>query len=190
MALWTRSSQATDEDDFFGTDDDHDSVQRQHCPDGHHLWEGLAVKEYAAVEERYKTLGYHETYESSQESTLQDGFTKGYCESFDTAIRIGSLLGQAAASKLLQQKLQPQNTSKSTLQNDTPYLVAASRIRNLILSANTAYEGGSIHDVGKDNSAAATEPRIQQRVLENLENEIKSLLGIAVGNEIAVMGRD
>lgn len=178
MALWTRSQE---EDDFFGKDESDDadeSVRR--CLDGYDGTNGLAAQEQAALEEQYRTLGYHETYETSQEETMQEGFITGYKETFDIALNIGTLLGQAAADRL--QFSRP--TSRITLQEkrtggggtDGPFGKAIARTRE-VLSTTMAQEPGATLPVpasqGDDLdgiSAARTKPLI------DLQIEVERLL--------------
>lgn len=189
MALWTNFKERGREDDFFGTDeaesDDDAIVQRRRGlldVNGHNtsdVWGGLASRESAAVEEQHRALGYHETYESSQELTLQEGFKVGYCETFETACRIGKLLGQAVASKgTLQRQLQKPNPS--TISHDgSAYLAAASRIRE-VLSATTAQDSSVSSDVerAESDSNKGVQPRQPLDSFSNLEREVEFLLGI------------
>jgi hypothetical protein len=86
-----------EDDDFFGTaQDDHDDERYRECVDGHELHSGLARADAAALAERFRNVGFHETYEEYQEVRLQEGFEAGYRETFDVSVRIGEILGNLA----------------------------------------------------------------------------------------------
>jgi hypothetical protein len=180
MAMWTRFS-LTEEDDFFGRDEpdweDTDTAASREYRDGRCMSMGLAAKEAAAVEAQYRTLGYHETYECSQEATMQDGFTDGYYATFETATRIGRLLGIAAArTRLLQETSEPLDPSQQSIHNDdTAFLAAASRIRVVLQTTTAAQEPEYMNDV---DAAPTVEPRRNPQVLEGLEREVECILGI------------
>lgn len=74
-----------DDDEFFGDQED----------------DRRSEKESAAEAERLKVAGYHDTFEDSHNSALQDGFNAGYTDSFDTAVSIGRLLGRLVAHNKL-----------------------------------------------------------------------------------------
>lgn len=82
----------SDEEDFFYEEEIGSSQRR--CHDGHELDSGLAAAESTASANRHRLLGYHESYDQSKEVRLQEGFEDGFRKSFDTAVRIGSLLGR------------------------------------------------------------------------------------------------
>jgi flagellar biosynthesis/type III secretory pathway protein FliH len=89
MALWKESN----DDDFFGKqqDDDDDSLARQH---GITHPSGLANAEEKAAQDRYGRIGYHEGYEETKETRLQEGFETGYKNGFESAVTIGRILGE------------------------------------------------------------------------------------------------
>jgi hypothetical protein len=84
------------EDDFFGadeeiTDQDHscfvDSGTSQ-------LHSGLQAADVNAEQGRFRTLGYHEAYDSCKGERLQTGFQDGYRSTYEDARRIGELVGR------------------------------------------------------------------------------------------------
>lgn len=87
MALWKDNG---GEDEFFG--DETDTLASPAEVD-----RGLPLADSNAAEERFRTFGYHETYDTHKEVRLQEGFETGYKASFDAAYRIGRLLGKATA---------------------------------------------------------------------------------------------
>ena len=71
-------------DEFFGDEDD--GVNNG-------VGNTLAEADDSAQRERQKTHGFHETFAASEEAALQEGFEKGYRETFDLAHQIGRNLG-------------------------------------------------------------------------------------------------
>jgi hypothetical protein len=140
--MWTRSSRQ--EDYFFGADGDdemaHDGVARCDTHKSDPFTNGLAFHEAAAVEERYRTLGYHETYESSREATLQGGFTHGYTQTFPIALNIGRLLGQAAIAQKLTELQVSERNHEAT--DDTPIERQSSATVSDSCGSNTIWIAG------------------------------------------------
>ena len=107
-----------DGDEFF--------KEEGHYEDGNELDSGLAVAELSATAERFRTLGYHETYERTKDIRLQEGFEAGFRENFDVAMRVGELLGRAA----MQAKVETPSNDADKKSNTRPlYLHAAGCIR-------------------------------------------------------------
>ena len=90
-----------EDDDFFGDDNDDnetpinytdldDEVNGSVAKD---LTTGLAAAEIMAMEDRYRKLGFHDTYETSEEEMLQKGFEDGFAETFQVSKRIGAHIG-------------------------------------------------------------------------------------------------
>ena len=73
-----------DDDEFFGDQDGEDNGS----------FGGLSEYELKAKEEEIKKLAYLQSYDEKKELRLQEGFEAGYQETFDSAFRIGKLLGQ------------------------------------------------------------------------------------------------
>lgn len=196
MALWTRTSalREAEDDEFFGSVDEEteanatesfDQNQRRRCVEGcDDLWDGsgmMAAKDSAAIEEQHRAIGYHETYDKSQESRLQEGFTAGYTDTFDLATRIGSCLGLAAGQAILATKTN--NTSRDTeavTRRKKAYLEKAARIRDVLTTA--ADQGdetittitSQIDTTKKDGNApsAVANGETRRQELVDLEREI------------------
>lgn len=182
MALWT-SSAAVNDDDFFGTDGDD-------CAADHHP-DTMAVQDAAAASEQYKTLGYHETYDSSLEAALQDGFVLGYRETYTTATRLGSMLGQIAISQKLRvpmSKNPSQNAFGSATttggedqigDRDCACILTIGRIRQVLESFNTE-SGNQIYPAAPSLSNAYPSSTVEGPLtkLVDLENEMKILLNV------------
>ena len=107
MALW----KSQEEDEFFGSPDEEPSYTRRRCEDGHELDSGLLVAESSATAQRFRNIGFHETYDQSKELKLQEGFEAGYRDSFELSTKIGELLGKAAMEAKLSEKLQNTNVA-------------------------------------------------------------------------------
>jgi hypothetical protein len=188
MALWTRSSRQ--EDDFFGADGDDDYMahdgEARRCDDTlvGHSSNGLALHEAAAVEERYRVLGYHETYESSREATLQDGFIHGYTDTFPIALNIGRLLGQAAiAQKLTELTVSERNQEAidDAASNDETearplYLAAASRIRSGLLAITSNEESSTSNSTETAHTVPQGFDKVRLQRIRDLESEVALML--------------
>jgi hypothetical protein len=160
----------------------HDGVARCDTHKSDPFTNGLAFHEAAAVEERYRTLGYHETYESSREATLQGGFTHGYTQTFPIALNIGRLLGQAAIAQKLTELQVSERNHEAT--DDTPietqarplYLTAAARIRSGLLAITSNQESSTagatevLHNVPQDYD------KVCLRQSRDLESEVALML--------------
>lgn len=86
----------SDEDDFFG-EDEGTSDQDHSClvdVGGSHLHSGLQAADWNAEQGRFRTLGYHEAYDSCKGERLQAGFQDGYRSTYEDAHRIGELIGR------------------------------------------------------------------------------------------------
>lgn len=121
----TAMSTEDDDDDFFGGTEEeekeylfHETIERgNHREDGvgssttrqrpptTHC--GLSRAETAATAKQYQAIGYHETFEESRDCCLQEGFDKGYRDSFDIAVQIGEKVGRALASLRLRHDSDP-----------------------------------------------------------------------------------
>jgi hypothetical protein len=85
-----------DEDDFFGADEeapDHDHSDLVGIGESQ-LHSGLQAADLSAEQVRFRTLGYHETYDSCKGEHLQAGFQNGYQSTYDDAHRVGELIGR------------------------------------------------------------------------------------------------
>ena len=114
MALYSskKDGRTDDDDEFFGNQDESDG---EHDDAGETTFasSGLALHESRAREERLKTVGYLDAYDSNKEILLQEGFEQGYRESFECAVRIGRCLGEASALAKFIRPKQEQSTTTS-----------------------------------------------------------------------------
>jgi flagellar biosynthesis/type III secretory pathway protein FliH len=67
-----------DDDEFFGSQDD--------C--------NMAIHELNAKNNEIKNIGFLNAYDEFKESRLQEGFEKGYLESFEIGKMIGKMIGE------------------------------------------------------------------------------------------------
>ena len=61
----------------------------------------LEQRERRAREESLKTVGFVESYDDAKDVRLQEGFEVGYRETYDVALRLGTVLGKEAVQNLL-----------------------------------------------------------------------------------------
>jgi hypothetical protein len=85
------------DDEFFGDLHDQDCKSLAQINDTG----DLEKAESSAVERQFHTLGFHEAYEETKDSLLQQGFEDGYRKNFEAAMRIGQLLGEFTAKSKL-----------------------------------------------------------------------------------------
>jgi hypothetical protein len=78
------------------TDDQHDDTEAKALSS-----DGLASAEAAALATQFRTMGFHQAFDEYQDAMLQEGFEAGYRENFETAKRIGHLLGSVTAKSRL-----------------------------------------------------------------------------------------
>mmetsp|Transcript_2844 Transcript_2844/g.5131 ORF Transcript_2844/g.5131 Transcript_2844/m.5131 type:complete len:164 (-) Transcript_2844:55-546(-) len=87
MAL-LRNKNDEEEDDFFGSQEEED---------GHTVYQNefgtMAEREFLAKENELKKIGFLDAYDENKEVRLQEGFEAGVIETFDSAVRIGKILG-------------------------------------------------------------------------------------------------
>mmetsp|Transcript_50629 Transcript_50629/g.107879 ORF Transcript_50629/g.107879 Transcript_50629/m.107879 type:complete len:178 (+) Transcript_50629:94-627(+) len=65
----------------------------------------VATHEYRSREESVRNLSYLDGYDETKEEKLQDGFSEGYRQSFNDALRIGRRLGYLGAKAALGESL-------------------------------------------------------------------------------------
>ena len=209
MALWTRPDvEDNHDDDFFGKDGESDD---DGCDDGELLDErlvhrlgdgssrdnhgntrrrttskmGLAEHEAAAVQSQYQTLGYHETYESSQEATLQEGFVAGYTENFDTAFQIGVWLGRAAAVAH-GAPAKEFSSETDTTENQDGFRKAVARIKTVVSETATqesassivvppTQEGDTAHEDEDEDESCEISAKLRADPLKDLQLELEEL---------------
>lgn len=85
-------------EDCFGSISDPNDTEANFDAINDDSFGDLAIRETAAIERHYWTLGYHESYSKSEESALQEGFEVGYSDAYDFATCLGELLGNYAAT--------------------------------------------------------------------------------------------
>jgi len=188
MALWTSSSQK--EDDFFGDDDDDDPQQHDqpYCLDESN---GMAARDAAAADAHHRTLGYHETFETSQQQTLQEGFAAGYQETFDIARNIGLLLGSEAASRLnvatsnksSRRGITLEETTQPDDDDDKAFRRAVARTRQ-VLTSTTAKEPPTSEDHDDDDDDDNGTAIARTKPLTDLKLEVAQILARETSGEI------
>jgi hypothetical protein len=106
-----------DGDEFFGDQDGDDDFGGL-----------LGEREHLARQNELKTVGYVESYDETKETRLQEGFQMGYRETFDVALRIGQLLGQATFRARLEQTQSNSSEDDATSSSQT----AAKQVRDFL----------------------------------------------------------
>lgn len=90
-------------DEFFGelghVDDYQFSNPNSAVMDDRNPIDDMTDYESRATEERFRNMGYLETFEHAKDVHLQQGFEAGYRRTFDVSMRIGEILGRASASR-------------------------------------------------------------------------------------------
>jgi hypothetical protein len=91
------------DDEFFGAlgdvDDYHVSNPNSAAMDDRNPIDDMTDYESRATGEKFRNMGFLETFEHAKEIQLQQGFEAGYRRTFDVSMRIGEILGRASASK-------------------------------------------------------------------------------------------
>mmetsp|Transcript_11037 Transcript_11037/g.15314 ORF Transcript_11037/g.15314 Transcript_11037/m.15314 type:complete len:165 (-) Transcript_11037:38-532(-) len=109
------SMDGCEEDDFFGDQGDdldenasnnfngfEDIKANPQQGDLSRAMEGLAFHDTRATEETFHNMGYHEGYDEAKELRLQEGFEAGYREVFESALRVGKMLGDVSTRAVLE----------------------------------------------------------------------------------------
>jgi flagellar biosynthesis/type III secretory pathway protein FliH len=139
-------------DEFFGDDDD--AFDRLG---------GLAAAEDRALEERFRNVGYHETYEECQEERLQEGFEVGYTQAFTVATEIGTRLGRS----VLQGQWDATRTTRTTTPTTPPPTTTSG-------TTTAAYK-----QISKLIKERLTAPDLSLEALQNLQKELEEAAGDA-----------
>ena len=92
-----------DDDEFFGSQDD--------C--------NMALHEVNAKNNEIKNIGFLNAYDEFKESRLQEGFEKGYLESFEIGKMIGEMIGEITTLEKATNKIRLENVSSSTASSAT-----------------------------------------------------------------------
>jgi hypothetical protein len=195
------------QDDFFGDCDDYDADHRRMDDDAHQIideYGELTKRETVAIERQYFAIGYHETYDECYEASLQSGFDDGYRHNYDTALRLGHLLGQFAVtvatanksdSELQYQANRGTKSARQTL-TEGKLIEVSQRVRSQLLSISHAaaprgkkysnderlqnsYDGIT-EDVVLTSTNLVQQRLQEQRDLEHLAEDIKNLVSINV----------
>lgn len=130
-----------DDDEFFGNQEEDDDE----------FYGGLSKHELQSKDEEMKNIAYFQSYDQTSETKIQEGFEAGYQETFDSAFRIGLLLGELATSE----KLKQDNTTDATQSSS---LEASRQIRTFVTSFQERANNKTIDDAKSE--------------LENFEKEL------------------
>lgn len=95
-----------DDDEFFGNQEEGDDE----------FFGGLDKFELRSKEEEVKKLAFLQSYDQTAEARVQEGFEAGYQETFDSAFRIGRILGELAATARLQKNGKTEGKTSTSLE--------------------------------------------------------------------------
>jgi flagellar biosynthesis/type III secretory pathway protein FliH len=98
-----------------------------------------------------KKIAFLQSYDQTSESRIQEGFEAGYQETFDSAFRIGLLLGELATSEKFKQDKTTDATQSSSLE-------ASRQVRTFVTSFQERANNKMIDDAKSE--------------LENFEKEL------------------
>lgn len=93
------------EDDFFGNQEDDDDNE----------FGALGQQEDLAKQAELKKIGFLESYDTTKESRLQEGFEVGYREIYDLAVLAGETLGKESMNSFLETTSKDSQRSTATL---------------------------------------------------------------------------
>jgi flagellar biosynthesis/type III secretory pathway protein FliH len=130
-----------DDDDFFGNQEE----------DEDESYGGLSKHELKFKEEEMKKIAFLQSYDQTAEAKIQEGFEAGYHETFDSAFRIGLLLGELATSE----KFKQDNTTDATQSSS---LEVSRQVRTFVTSFQERANNKTIDDAKSE--------------LENFEKEL------------------
>jgi hypothetical protein len=160
------------DDDFFGSQED--------CH--------MALHEVNAKNNEIKNIGFLNAYDEFKESRLQEGFEKGYLESFEIGKMIGKIIGEITTLKKATNKIRLENVSSSTASSATSTSTSTSTptttttttqfpSNNFDIPArkrnNTVIE--LVHDFFTNKFQNDKNPNNVVQDLENLKQELKDL---------------
>ena len=152
-----------EDDDFFGSQDDDDD----NGGGG-----GLAQQEAQAVAQQHRTLGFHETFTTSQEASLQEGFNRGYMETYAKAKAIGAKLGQQAGWTQLVLASPPTIRSAMEEESSEGQLRSAGATQVYLQMAQITRK--ELQENGEEGGS-------ELRVLEELDRKLEELVSTAPG---------
>ena len=146
-----------DDDEFFGDQDGEDNGS----------FGGLSEYELKAKEEEIKKLAYLQAYDEKKELRLQEGFEGRYQETFDSAFRIGKLLGQLTGSeRILQEQEQRPVVDGIEDESVSSSMKATRKVRTFITSFQDRVNKKDIED------ATAELEILEQELTEIVERKI------------------
>ena len=147
-----------DDDEFFGSQDD--------C--------NMAMHELNAKNNEIKNVGFLNAYDEFKESRLQEGFEKGYLESFEIGKMIGKMIGEITTLEKATNEIRLENVSSSTATSTT---TIQSPNNNLDIPARKQNNNVTeiVHDFFTDKFQNDKDPNNVVQDLENLKQELKNL---------------
>eukprot|EP00980_Cylindrotheca_fusiformis_P009877 scaffold2186_cov113-Cylindrotheca_fusiformis.AAC.5 len=121
-----------DDDEFFGNQEVGDDD----------FYGGLSKYELQSKEEEMKKIAFLQSYDETSESKVQEGFEAGYQETFDSAFRIGTLLGEMVTAE----KFKVDSGSGSQIEKSTPPVQASRKVRRFVTSFQERANNKEIDD--------------------------------------------
>mmetsp|Transcript_26541 Transcript_26541/g.72940 ORF Transcript_26541/g.72940 Transcript_26541/m.72940 type:complete len:174 (+) Transcript_26541:181-702(+) len=91
-----------DDDEFFGSQEDDFQPDGTAAP--FREFGNMSRHEIHAKHNELKNIGFLEAYDESKESRLQEGFERGFLDSFEAGKAIGSILGRATTRQIICEK--------------------------------------------------------------------------------------
>ena len=156
-----------DDDDFFGSQDD--------CT--------MALHEVNAKNNEIKNIGFLNAYDEFKEARLQEGFEKGYLESFEIGKMIGKMIGEITTLEKATNKRRLENVSSSTASSATSTSISTSSTTTQLPSNNSDIPARKqnhnvteiVHDFFTNKFQNDKNPNNVVQDLENLKQELKDL---------------
>ena len=155
-----------DDDDFFGSQDD--------C--------NMALHELNAKNNEIKNIGFLNAYDEFKESRLQEGFQKGYLESFEIGKMIGEMIGEITTLEKATNKRRLENVSSSTASSATSTSISTPSTTTQLPSntfdiparkQNHKNVTEIVHDFFTNKFQNDKNPNNVVQDLENLKQELK-----------------
>jgi len=151
------------DDEFFGSQDD--------C--------NMALHELNAKNNEIKNIGFLNGYDEFKESRLQEGFQKGYLESFEIGKMIGKMIGEITTLEKATNKRRLENVSSSTASSasptSSPSTTTQSPSNNFDIPARKQNNNVTelVHDFFTNKFQNDKNPNNVVQDLENLKQELK-----------------
>ena len=154
-----------DDDDFFGSQDD--------CT--------MALHEVNAKNNEIKNIGFLNAYDEFKEARLQEGFEKGYLESFEIGKMIGEMIGEITTLEKATTKIRLENVSSSTASSATSTSISTPSTTTQLPSNTFDIPAGKqnhnvteiVHDFFTNKFQNDKNPNNVVQDLENLKQELK-----------------